>query len=60
MQLTARPIFRHQAVRSYQEGRELSVLPGLTHPRAFLYLWLLLALLAIGGYAVWVALPGLH
>jgi hypothetical protein len=54
-----RPVFRQQALRYHAEGREMSVLPRFVHPRTFIWLWIMLAVLTIAGAAVWRALPGL-
>ena len=44
-----RPIFRTEAVRRYIQNHEEAVLPQLICPRTFLYLWILLGLLLVGG-----------
>jgi hypothetical protein len=44
-----RSIFRTEAVRRHIEGQEDSVLPRFVSPRAFLWLWILLGLLIVGG-----------
>lgn len=50
-----RPIFRPEALRRYMEGREKAVLPRFIAPPTFILLWLMLALLACGFGAAWLA-----
>lgn len=50
-----RSIFRVDALRRYQQSREESVLPRFVSPSTFIFLWILLGLLAAGGFVTWFA-----
>lgn len=50
-----RTIFRPEAYRRYIHSREQAVLPRFVSPPTFLFLWMLLGLLAAGGLVAWLA-----
>jgi hypothetical protein len=52
---TQRAIFRADAVQRYLQGRNETVLPPFVSPRTFLFLWVLLLLLAAGLFLAWLA-----
>jgi len=49
-----RAIFRHKALQQYQQSRNKTVLPRYVSPPVFVFLWILLVLLAIAGVAAWL------
>jgi hypothetical protein len=46
-------IFREDAVRRYLDVKEKTVLPWLVRPRIFLFLWIMLGLIAAAGFVAW-------
>ena len=52
---TKHPIYRAEAIRRYMQSREEPVFPRLVSPRTFAYLWVLLGLIVISGFAAWFA-----
>jgi hypothetical protein len=50
-----RTIFRPEAIRRYTQRGERAVLPRFVSPRAFVFLWMLLGLLAASGFLAWFA-----
>jgi hypothetical protein len=49
-----RTIFRDKALQQYEQSRNKTVLPRYVSPPVFVFLWVLLALLAIAGVAAWL------
>jgi hypothetical protein len=49
-----RTIFRHKALQQYEQSRNKTVLPRYVSPPVFVFLWILLGLLAIAGMAAWL------
>lgn len=47
MAKSQRPIFRNRAVQQYLQQRQKDILPHLTAPSIFAFLWVLLGLLMI-------------
>ena len=50
-----RSIFRTEAVERHIAAREKSIWPRFIRPRVFFFLWILLALLLLGGALTWLA-----
>jgi len=49
-------VFRYEAVRRYAQAQSKAVFPRVIRPRAFLYMWIALALLlAAAGFTGWRA-----
>lgn len=56
IQREPRSIFRAEAVQRYARSQGQATFPRLVCPRTFLYLWLLLGILLLGGsYLAWSA-----
>jgi hypothetical protein len=54
MAASKRTIFRHKALPHYEQSRNKAVLPRYVSPPVFVFLWVLLGLLAIAGVAAWL------
>ena len=54
MAVSKRSIFRGKALEQYAASRQKDVLPRLVSPPVFVFLWILLALLIVGGIVAWL------
>jgi hypothetical protein len=54
MTASKRTIFRDKALPHYEQSRNKTVLPRYVSPPVFVFLWVLLGLLAIAGVAAWL------
>jgi hypothetical protein len=55
MAASRRPMFRNKALAYYARSRERDILPRFVAPRAFVFLWILMALLLIATLGAWLA-----
>lgn len=59
---TGRSVFRAEALQRFVQNQEKVVLPNLVSPRAFLFLWILAALIMVAGLILvlwpWMGLLG--
>jgi len=54
MAVSKRNIFRSKALEQYAASRQREVLPRLVSPPVFVFSWILLGLLIVGGTLVWL------
>jgi hypothetical protein len=54
MAVSKRSIFRGKALEHYAASRQKDVLPRLVSPPVFVFFWILLALLIVGGIVAWL------
>jgi len=54
MAVSKRNIFRSKALEQYAASRQRDVLPRLVSPPVFVFFWILLGLLIVGGTLVWL------
>ncbi|HXZ05647.1 MAG TPA: hypothetical protein VEH81_12500, partial [Ktedonobacteraceae bacterium] len=54
MAVSKRNIFRGKALEQYAASRQRDVLPRLVSPPVFVFFWILLGLLIVGGTLLWL------